>query len=481
LEQPHTTEVRARKVTVRQIQRALLISVLIAAPLATTAVAAPPGPSAALRFDKPVLLTPQSGFGGFEPSLIVDQKDNVWATAHRTYTPVSPDPGATAGVRSASWLWMSTDGKTFKDPPGLTPAGEYQKNFGLEGDVARDSAGNVYFIDLGPAEARFSSWHVGGRGQATALSTTPALPVVLDDRPFVAAGGNGTVFVAVNAASSAPEGGNYAFYVSHDGGASFGQGLPYVAVGSSFCRPHVSLRNPQLLTAVCNGTATKPPVLAVPSAGEVVTPPPLAPEALLAFTSTDGGLHWTRTVLNSQAGAVPTGFQVFPSLAEAPDGTVSVLYHQQQYEPTDTGHGGAVTRSRLMMYSTRNGGLSWSKPRDVTPDPGIWSETSLSAAPNGLLGIAGYYRPNQSSPWTFRAATFRSSTRDIVSVPVAAGQIAALASENSPPGEFTQAAFDSRSKFKVIYAARELTLPVLTAGVDNAKFGNTQVFYAQQP
>ncbi len=466
-----------------QIRRALLAAVLIAAPLAATAVAAPPGQSAKLRFDKPVLLTPQSGFGGFEPSLIVDLKDNVWATAHRTYTPLSPDPGAPAGVRGASWLWMSADGKTFTNPPGLTAAGEYQQNVGFEGDVARDSAGNVYFIDLGVSEARFTSWRVGGRGQATALRTTPALPIAVSDRPFVAAGGNGTVFVAVNTSSAAADGGQYAFHVSQDGGASFGQKLPYIAAGSTFCRPHVSRRNPRLLTAVCTGSVpstTEDPQPEVPNPSELFTPVPPAPEALLAFTSIDAGAHWTRTVLRSDAGARPQGLQLFPSLAESPDGTLSVLHHQQQYDRADTSHAGPISRSKLMMYSTRNGGLSWSKPRDITPEPGIWSQTSLSAAPNGLFGIAGYYRPNRTSPWTFRAATFRTDTRDIVSVPVAPGQIASLASEINPPGEFTQAAFDSRSKFKVIYSARELTLPVLTE-VENAKFGNTQVFYAQQP
>ncbi|MBC7560548.1 MAG: exo-alpha-sialidase [Dermatophilaceae bacterium] len=450
----------------RHIRRALIVSVLISAPLAATAIAAPAGAGSALRFDKPVLLTPQSGFGGFEPSLIVDQQDNVWATAHRTYTPLSPDPGAAGGVRGASWLWMSKDGKTFTNPPGLTPTGEYQKNFGLEGDVARDGAGHVYFIDLGPAEARFTAWKVDGPGQATALRTTPALPVVLDDRPFVAAGGNGTVFVAVNnSAATRARGGQYAFYVSRDGGATFGQGLPYTAAGSSFCRPHVSPRNPRLLTAVCTGETPSPSV---------------ARQSLLAFTSTDAGASWTRTVIRNDAGDSPGGFEIFPSLAEAPDGTLSVLHHQQQYDPADTGRSGPMIGSKLMTYSTRDGGLSWSKPRDVTPEPGIWSQTSLSAAPNGLLGLAGYYRPDTASPWTFRAATFRTSTRDIRSVPVAPGQVASLSSELNPPGEFTQAAFDSRSKFKVIYAARELALPVLT-GVENAKFGNTQVFYAQQP
>lgn len=80
---------------------------VVAAVLAATAMAG--SGSAAVRthalvFDAPVRLTPLTGAGGFEPSLVVDHLNNVWVTAHRSYVPVSPDSKAATPVRFASWL-----------------------------------------------------------------------------------------------------------------------------------------------------------------------------------------------------------------------------------------------------------------------------------------------------------------------------------------------------------------------------------------
>lgn len=94
--------------------------------------------------------------------------------------------------------------------------------------------------------------------------------------------------------------------------------------------------------------------------------------------------------------------------------------------------------------------------------------------------LSGYHRPDAESPWKFKAAIFRPDQTQISPVEVTPGQIAYPASEDQPPGEFTQAAFDSRGKLKVIYSVRELPATQPLADVDGKSFGSSAVYYAQQ-
>lgn len=446
---------------------ALALSTAMAGASAATSM------TSAISFDRPVLLTTTEGFGGFEPSLVVDRFDNVWATAHRTYTPTSADGRSPSRVRSASWLWTSADGKTFTVPPGTTPANEHEQNFGFEGDLATDSSGNVYFADVSPPKVSFTSWQSTGPGRATATRTTPALAVPAYDRPFLASGPDGTVVLAVNDLGASPlapastddvvagkHQGQSSLYVSTDGGKTFPTTGAHVPE-STFCRPLVPRRTPGVLLVLCDG-------IVLPAVDD---PLGQAKAALLAFVSKDRGRTWTRTLRRPIGDSITGSGIVFPSVAESSDGTVHLLSHHPRTGGSDY---------TLLLTSSRDLGQTWSTPRELDPAPGMWSLSSITADKRGRLALAGYHRRDASSPWSFKAAVFRPGEGSIEPVEVAPGQVAYPATEEQPPGEFTQAAFDSRGRLRVVYSVRELPVTQPLSNRDGKTLGSSAVYYAQQ-
>src|SRR3954451_8007979 len=202
--------------------------------VAQGAGAAPGGP----KFGAPVLLTTDKYAGGYEPGITVDRFNNIVVTAHKQNHTlvVSPDSRGTIPVRSQSWLWTSKDGKTFTDMPGLTPLGEQNLEFGDEGDVAYDETGHVYFVDTNVTDNSFSRYKATGNGKLVLESTRPIGPFgePLDDRPWVAAHGDGVVLYVGNqgdkvtypAGSLGHDGtaygpGRYTAYLSYNHGDTF--------------------------------------------------------------------------------------------------------------------------------------------------------------------------------------------------------------------------------------------------------------------
>lgn len=440
--------------------------------LAGVSAAAPKAGLAFPVFDPPVLLTPTEGFGGHEPSLAIDAHDNIWVTAHRTYVPGAPDSGARTGARTAAWLWVSADGKTFSNPPGLNELRANELQFGLEGDVATDASGNVHFVDLGPASTTYTTWRTTGRGQYEALRSAPTAGVLTADRPFVAANGK-TVLLAVNDAGTYPlapsdsdlttgeAAGQYAMYVSRDGGKTF-PATGFRAGESRFCRPHVTRRSPDVLIAVCSA-------FLLDSLEDEKDD-----DGMLVFASKDGGTTWSKQLLLDAGPSSAQGLVSFPSVAETRDGRLHFLFHR-----TVDGADGSIARSDLLLSTSADGGSSWSAPRTINPEPGQWQLTSIAADPRtGRLGLAGYHRSQSDRPWDFRAAVFEAAAVDIVSQPVAGG-LAAYPAGDLPAGEFTQAAFDSRGRLNVTYSAREL--PALQPAANGQKLvGSSKIFFARQ-
>src|SRR5205807_1673078 len=101
-----------------------------------------------ITFGTPVRLPTFQSCGGYEPGIAIDRFSNIFVTAHKQNhcDAVALDPSAPAGVRAASWLWISSDGVNFSDLPGLTPVALDQLDIGDEGDIAPDDALHVYFV-----------------------------------------------------------------------------------------------------------------------------------------------------------------------------------------------------------------------------------------------------------------------------------------------------------------------------------------------
>lgn len=449
--------------------------------LAGVSAAAPKSPRPV--FDTPVLLTPVEGFGGFEPSLVVDAKDNIWATAHRTDGPISPDDNATAGARSGSWLWFSSDGKTFTNPRTDGAVDTHEALFGLEGDLATDAFGNVHFVDLGAGHVSFSSWKANGLGDVAAVRSTPSLISPAIDRPFLSANGD-TVFYAINDAIGTPlaptqadlvsgqHQGNYSFYLSKDAGESFSLTGTHLAE-AQFCRPHVSRRDARILVAACSGTF-------LDSLEDGIAPETEAEDLLLALVSQDGGDTWTTTKLGNPEAT--SQFTSFPSVAETPDGRIHMLFTRMtdldSSEP-------ALATSTPVMTSSADGGRTWSPLQDVSPEPGLWQHASIAADPRtGELGLAGYHAVRPGSPWTFRVATWNPTARgrafDVVSSEVVPGLVAyaGAGKDVKPQGEFSQAAFDSKGRLNVIFGVRESS--PAEAGGDGKRLSSSKVYFARQ-
>jgi hypothetical protein len=356
--------------TRRTLRLALLASTAAAAALALTA----PGAGASgPKFGAPVLLTTDANAGGYEPGIVVDRYGNIVVTAHKQNHTlvVSPDSNSPTKTRSMSWVWWSKDsGKTFRDMPGATGLDEQNAEFGDEGDLATDATGHIYFVDTNVTDVSFSRWHADGRGKITLETTRPLNPMgePVDDRPWIAAHGDGVVMYLGNEGDTQtyqggqrPMGGNgdsangpgrYTVYMSYDHGDTFNT-LGYTLGNSGWCRPiadkHPGSRRFYIVCSDDTGTH-------------------------YAFETHDDGHHFQRYEMGQYTGSSWINGTV------ASDGTVYAEYHDRDSEKNN----------HIKLYSSKDHGHTWAK-RDITP-PGDWKMdySWMDVAPNGTLGVAFY-------------------------------------------------------------------------------------------
>ncbi|MBT4058698.1 MAG: hypothetical protein HOE69_00105 [Euryarchaeota archaeon] len=197
------------------------------------------------------------GYGvGYEPSLSIDSMGNMQITAHKDLrwggegTPLGPALGGpldswyacedgqmTSWDYWASWFWISTNNGsnwTHGDGFGPTPGNMLFANYaaggseclGDEGDIAVDANDVIYYLDTTLED---NWWHRSTEGGANyqmgacqRMNTMAA-----DDRPWVAAQGDGIIHYLGNSGASPPEcsldSGRYWYYHSENGGNSFSQ------------------------------------------------------------------------------------------------------------------------------------------------------------------------------------------------------------------------------------------------------------------
>jgi hypothetical protein len=197
------------------------------------------------------------GYGvGYEPSLSIDSKGNMQITAHKDLRwggegsplppPLSTDPGlwyacsdgdSTSWDYWASWFWISTNngsnwthGDGFEPTPGNMLLANYlaggSECLGDEGDIAVDANDVIYYLDTTLEDNWWHRFSEGGEsyemGSCQRMNTMAA-----DDRPWVAAQGDGIIHYLGNSGTSPPEcsldSGRYWYYRSVNGGNSFSQ------------------------------------------------------------------------------------------------------------------------------------------------------------------------------------------------------------------------------------------------------------------
>lgn len=435
---------------------------LLALPGATPAAA-----QGTLGFDPPVKLTQFAACGGYEPGVMVDTFGNVVVTAHKQNhcDGAAVDPqGSPIPARGESWVWTSSDGVHFSDMPGLTEGGvdtgADRLDVGDEGHVVRDDSGNIYFADLKVVDDTMSSWKATGAGQ---LSLTGHSPLVVtaqgvDDRPWIAAHGNGTVLLASNTGDpnvySSPNGngtGRYTTYMSYDGGASFDH-LGVTVPNSGWCFPAADHRpGSQLLYLACGDDNGK----------------------LFAYVSSDDGhtaSGWTSHPIGTyNASSSSWGSSgSWPIATVAPDGTFYVL-HVDQDGTT------ASAPFHFWIYRSTDQGKTWSS-WDATPQKGaidpIAGPAWLDVAPDGSLGITYFVEPPGDTNWHTMAGTTPAYGTPFTVADVAPGMPPGSDSTVTPWGDFLSCAFDPQGRLNVAWTGED------TLGDGGVL--NSDIFYARQ-
>jgi hypothetical protein len=458
----------------------------VAALAAITAVTAPTfaGTPTGPRFGAPVLLTTDKYAGGYEPGILVDRYNNAVVTAHKqNHTLVaSPDSRSATKLRNQSWIWYSADHKNFSDMPGITPLQEQNHEFGDEGDVARDETGHIYFVDTNVTDNSFSRWVATGSGKLKLETTRPVGPFgeAVDDRPWIAAHGNGVVMYIGNQGDKVtyPAGdtgdgdaygpGRYTVYMSTNHGDTFDP-LGITLKDSGWCRPAADHRaGSKLLYVLCTNDGGANDVNQ--NAGDKGFEKGL----LYAYVSADNGVTWQRHTMGSYKAADP--WSTYPSVTVAKDGTVYALYNDNDFTGTcdaataqTFGCDDLIKSSHLWLYTSKTNGRTWTK-KEVTPAKGLMRYTWVDVAPNGTVGIAYYYRPNTGSDWYLYAAT-AAPGKKFVAAKVSTKTVAAK-DFSSPFGDFFQCAFGPDSKLNVVWTS--LNDDLLFSGL------NSDIYYARQ-
>jgi hypothetical protein len=389
-----------------------------------------------------VKVTPDNGHG-YEPTLVVDQYGNAFATAHpeNWQIPVAPDPNSPDGVRSQSWMWHSADrGMTWKNPPGLTVLSFEDQQQGIEGDLAFDGAGHLYFVDTYAADVTLTRWTVNGLDDVIFDHTLPFLSPLpeVEDRPWIAAHGMGHVFYFGNDGTKAGDGGRYAVQASFDGGVTWDL-IGIVLEDSGWCRPASDPRaGRHIVYAACTNDAG----------------------TLYAYVSEDDGQSWQRYEIGTYNDADAT--QSWPTIEVAPDGTVWVLY----VDSDDVGAGGIPNTNRLFLFRSDDGGRTWTE-QEITPVEGRYQYAWLSVSPDGRrLGLGVYYRPTNDEPWKVYGATWRPNRFIKTFVSVDDAHPVSPADRDEAPADYMNSAFFPDGRLGIVWTRYVLWTDLATINRD---------------
>ena len=421
-----------------------------------------------LAFNTAVRLPTYVQCGGYEPGLVVDHFGNVVVTAHKQNHCLSagPDPAGTIPVRSQSWLWTSSDDVNFSDMPGLTALGVDRQDFGDEGDLARDDAGGLYFVDTKVVDNSFTSWKANGPGAITETAQTPAMGTAqpVDDRPWITAHENGVVLylgnegdkksypVAQQAPGSGP--GRYIAYMSTDGGSTFDH-LGFELPDSGWCRPAADhTPGSRLLYAVCTNDGGADDVTTFACGTGFKT------GQLYSYVSTDDGKTWKRYNVAPYNPCNPV--DSWPSVTVAPNGDVYALYLDSPDAAGTAGPTGALpgagdplakitaTHQQLRLFRSTDHGQTWNE-RDVTPASGPYHYSWMDVAPNGTVGVVYYHAADASSDWYVEAETAPDFNSPFTTARISPQRVGNAAL--GVLGDFFECAFGPDNRLRVVWTS----------------------------
>ena len=342
------------------------------------------------------------GYGiGYEPSISITNNGNMFITAHKDLRwggedspiPVILDPddpgpwwACTDGQETswdywASWFWASYDngttwghGEEFDPTPGNMLFANYlaggSECLGDEGDIAVDAMDTVFYLDTTLED---NWWHILGDNGTTYESGACARmnTMAADDRPWVAAQGDGIIHYLGNSGASPPEcsgdSGRYWYYHSENSGSSFSQcySMPggWSTISSQNHGPYVFVVQEDADSS--SGTVH---VRISDDYGRGTGPGP-----------SDGS--WASPVdIGPRNGNCPEGY---PVINNNEKGTVAAVW-------ADCPNGG--TGPWMMRFAiSYDNGTNWSESWDVTPfDRGINMYPFISISEEDVVSLAFY-------------------------------------------------------------------------------------------
>ncbi len=287
---------------------------------------------------------------GYEPSIAVDSTGALFYTAHKNLD----DKGSWDYL--ASWFFVSTDnGMSWNSPTDPFPRGAlWQTYLGDEGDIGVDAQDNVYFVDTYLIDNHIHVWADQGQFQ---YSVRVQKTTGLDDRPWIAAQGNGIVHYLGNNAVEV-NGGRYWYYRSTNGARSFSLAEPVPGNGWAHLD---SERNGDHVYVVSESNTG-------------------ADADILMYVSDDRGVTWNWNDPIYIGHRNGTGRQ-YPIVSTQDGGAVWVLWNDAE--------NGVENGTRIFVARSMDFGRTWDS-WEITPFKGFIDYPTINTGPDGSVAVAFY-------------------------------------------------------------------------------------------
>ncbi len=308
-----------------------------------------------LALPEGVAWNPVYDFGkqGYEPSLVVDSKGYMYYTAHKNLD------DKTTWDYLASWLFVgSPDGKSWQSPSDPPVRGQkWKTEAGDEGDLAVDGNDRLYYVDTYLIDNHLHVFDSPGVWQ---YSVRVQKTTGLDDRPWIAAQGDGICHYLGNNGGSV-NGGRYWYYRSTDGGRVWTRAT--VVPGNGWA--HIDAETKGTHAYIIDESDTG------------------VPADILVYPSSDGGATWdfgNPAVVGKREGpGLSDGFPVW--ISAGPDGQVWCLWT----DATDAVNDG----SRIFLGWSPDYGTTWNTS-EITPWKGLFEYPTIDIGDDGTIAVATY-------------------------------------------------------------------------------------------